>query len=536
MNETQPAEPLQLRSVLRALARRRAIVLACIIVAPAIAITLTLVKDDVYRASSSLLFRDPGFDQKVLGTQSLATGDDPTRQARTNLQLVSLAAVSTRAARALRGNVTAGEIKSSVKIGSDTGSNLVNITASRPDPVSAARFANAIATQYIAFRRDADRDKILQARHLIDGELAALDRSHSPADRSRVKELRTRAERLDILASLQTGNAEVVQFASVPSSPVPHGLARKIILAILAGGLFGIALALLVDRLDRRLHSADDAAEAFNRPILGTVALHRGTRARQALQSSSLHTPEAESFRLLRANLLYFNVNRPIRSVLVTSSMAGEGKSTVSWNLALAAAGSGTRVMLIEADLRHPSLAARLDLPRGPGLSAYLAGNVELSDVTTAVRADASGSDARSVDLVVAGNVPPNPSDLVGSEAMLDLVRYAEQEYDLVVIDTPPATIVSDAISLMRQVSGVLLVGRIGLTTRDAAKKITTQLENVGASVFGVVVNGVPKTDEEYYGYGYRTPYAETEAEPAAEAKGESKDEPKDERAPTSVS
>jgi capsular exopolysaccharide synthesis family protein len=222
---------------------------------------------------------------------------------------------------------------------------------------------------------------------------------------------------------------------------------------------------------------------------------------------------------MLRANLRYFSVDRPVRSVLVTSAAPGDGKSTVSWNLALAAAGTGARVLLMETDLRHPSLAASAGhLTSTPGLSTVLAGQLEFAEVIQSVvvptRASGRGLD-RMMDVVVAGPIPPNPVDLIESERMRTVLREAEEGYDLVVVDTPPTSVVSDAIPLIREVSGVIVVTRLGKSTRESVGQLRKQLEHLNAPTLGVVVNAF-KVDRGGYGYGYGYGYT-YEAEHDAE-------------------
>jgi polysaccharide biosynthesis transport protein len=201
----------------------------------------------------------------------------------------------------------------------------------------------------------------------------------------------------------------------------------------------------------------------------------------------------SEAFRMLRANLLYFNIDRPIKSVLITSALAGEGKSTVASNLAMAAAATGTRTLLLELDLRRPTIAARLELDSDVGVSNVLAGALSLDDIVehVSVHPSLNGAGGQLLDVAVAGPLPPNPTDLIESRKMEQLIKEAERRYDLVVIDTPPVSMISDAIPLLREVTGVIVVTRLGLSNRDAAKRFRDQLAHLSAPVLGVVVNGM---------------------------------------------
>jgi receptor protein-tyrosine kinase len=210
---------------------------------------------------------------------------------------------------------------------------------------------------------------------------------------------------------------------------------------------------------------------------------------------------------MLRANLRYFNVDHTVRSVVVTSVAPGDGKSTVAWNLAFAAAGAGSRVLLIEADLRHPSLAASAGhLRRAPGLSTVLSGSDGFTDAVQEVPVGRTADGAlaeHAFDVLVAGPIPPNPVDLIDSQRMRDLLNHAESTYDLVVIDTPPIAVVSDAVPLLKEVSGVLVVIRLERDTRDAVAHLRDQLENLDAPTLGVVANGLKMDRTAGYGYGY---------------------------------
>jgi len=202
--------------------------------------------------------------------------------------------------------------------------------------------------------------------------------------------------------------------------------------------LLGVALAFLMERLDRRVRNPKELDTIFDRPILAAVPESR-TLSKASSSVERLGTGEREAFRMLRANLRYFNVDNDIRSVLVTSAAPGDGKTTVAWNLATTAAENEGRVLLIEADLRHPGIAGGLGMRGAQGLSTILAGECSLGTVVQEVPVPErqNGRAARTVDVLLSGPLPPNPSDLMESARMRELIAEAEREYDLVVVDTP---------------------------------------------------------------------------------------------------
>jgi capsular exopolysaccharide synthesis family protein len=212
---------------------------------------------------------------------------------------------------------------------------------------------------------------------------------------------------------------------------------------------------------------------------------------------------DREAFHLLRANLRYFNFDEQVRSVVVTSTAPAEGKSTIAWNLTAAAATAGTKSLLIEAELRRPTLVREFHLADTDGLTEVLAGEADLwasvQQLPVAPASDGGADVLRTMDVLVAGRVPPNPTDLLESNRMRQIIEEAEGAYSLVVIDAPPVPVVSDAIPLMRAAGGVLVVVRLGQTTRDAANHLRRQLEGLNARVLGAVINGIQRQDG-YYG------------------------------------
>lgn len=487
-------------SILEALRRRWLLVVACVILVPAATVALSLSRPKKYTASISVLFRNPGFDQTLFGAPVLGPSTDATREAATNVRLIDLSVVADLTGRAL--GESGDAVRSKVSVSAQGDSDVVTVAATDSTPAAAARLANTYGNEYVAFRRTADQRKVLGAVSMLSAS-----RPTSPAARN---ELVRMQQQLRTLAALQTGNAEVVQPAELPSSPSSPTPVRDGVLGAFVGLLIGSVLALILDRVDRRLRDPEEAQAAFDRPLLAHIP--ESPAFRRQKQERPLRGLEADVFRMLRASLLYFNVDKDIRSILIVSASSGEGKTTVAWNLAEAAAAGGASVLLMEADMRRPTIAALAGEDRTrPGLGQVLAGELEQSDVIVRVpvrsmapHGEGEGEGGPGMDVMFAGPTPPNPGDLLESERMKVLLREAEDCYDLVVIDSPPPRVVPDAVPLMKLVSGVIVVARMGVGTRDAARQLRDQLENLEAPTLGIVANGVEQWRDRYaYAYSY---------------------------------
>jgi succinoglycan biosynthesis transport protein ExoP len=386
------------------------VILLCAVLTPAAAFAFSASQQKQYSASASLLFRDPGFDQKIFGTTALPPSTDPAREAATNVRLVSLEGVAKRTAHKLR-RLDGPEVQNKVAASAEGQSDVVSVTATDPNPRFAATLANTFAQQYIEFRRAADRSKIRDAQNLIRGQLATLP----PGDQGGKQ--RDLLQQLNVLGSLQTGNAELVQPADLPSSPSSPKTTRNTVIGLFLGLLLGVGLALMRERLDRRVRGSKELESLFDRPVLGAVGESRAL-ARGRASVGKLETGEREAFRMLRANLRYFNVDHQVGSVLITSAAPGDGKTTVAWNLAATAAEGGAHVLLIEADLRHPSIAEGLGHRGAAGLSTVLAAQADVDDVVQEVplQDQQDGRGLRTLQVLLAGPLPPNPSDLLESD------------------------------------------------------------------------------------------------------------------------
>lgn len=294
----------------------------------------------------------------------------------------------------------------------------------------------------------------------------------------------------------------LVDRARPPDRPAAPRRGLTTALSALVGLLMGGAGAFVLDRLDARFHRPDEAERVLHLPLLAVVPRARDADGKVLLAPDSRRSMFAESFRTLRTGVLYSAPEGSLRVVLVSSPEPGEGKSTVAANLALALARSGRRVVLVDADLRRPSLLEAMQPPQPFGLSDYLVGEVDLETACQPVSHP-------MLHFVPAGRTAPNPAELLGSERMSDFLRRLRERFDVVVVDTPPVLAVTDASILARQADAVVLVVNPEITHRDAAVRARKQLESLGAKVIGFVFNAAPVDGRRrYYGYAYYGYYA----------------------------
>jgi len=496
---------ISIHRVLTTLRRHGLLIAATALILAGLVFGYSSSQEKQYATSASLLFRDPGFDQRLFGSQFLNRSPDPDRDAATNLALVSQRGVARAAAKALGPEWTEAMVRARVQESSVSRSDLVAITATDPSPKVAARVANVFAQEFVRLRKQADQQQIRGAQALVQQQL----RDIAPADRQGelAVSLARRGQELKILASLQTGKAEVVQAAQVPESPSAPRVKRNTVLGLVIGLGLGIALALLTGKLDRRVREPEEVEGLLERPILGTIP-DFGSIGTSVAVGGQRATVAVDAFQTLRANLRFFNPRGEVQTLLVTSAGPGDGKSVVSRNLAFAAAEAGLRTLLIEADLRRPTLAKALAIPEAVGLSTLLVRQCTLAEAVQEIplarltQATADGT-VDELHVVVAGTLPPNPADLLESTEMEELLSQCEREYDLVIIDTAPVLVVPDAVALFKRRIGVLIVARMGRTDRQSLSRLQKYLLLLEAPVLGVVANSIKISSGYRYGYGY---------------------------------
>lgn len=333
---------------------------------------------------------------------------------------------------------------------------IIEITATSGDPQRAADIANATATSL------AD---------VVD-EIEGTSTQASPVRLTTVEAARP------------------PESASSPSWP----------LNMLLGGLAALVLAtgfvVLRDLLDTRIRSPHDVELATHHPVIGTIAFDERAGDRPLVVHDAPHDFRAEAYRSLRTNLLFVEVEGGQRTFVVTSSVAGEGKTTATANLAIALAQSGETVLLIDADLRKPKVADTLAIEGRIGLTTVLIGEADIDDAVQ----DWGGT---GLFVLPAGRVPPNPSELLGSRAMESLLRGLEDEFDWILIDAPPLLPVTDAAVLGTRTAGAIVVAASGKTTRGQLDGALTRLGTVDVSIAGILLTMLPTSTAHAYAYAY---------------------------------
>jgi capsular exopolysaccharide synthesis family protein len=303
-----------------------------------------------------------------------------------------------------------------------------------------------------------------------------------------------------------TVHVHVWERAKLPTGPVSPRPTRNLALGVLLGLLASIAVALLRHRLDTSIAGEEDAGAVSGIPALASIVFDPEAASRPLLVQVSPHAPRAESFRQLRTNLQFVDIDAGPRVILVTSPVPAEGKTTTSLNLAITLARSGARVCLLEGDLRRPCFAGYLGVESAAGLTSVLIGAADLDDVLQPWGEGRVG-DGR-IEVLPSGQVPPNPSELLGSRGMADIIDTLSARFDMVLIDAPPLLPVTDAAVLAARVDGTLLVVRIGRTRREQLRRAVEALRVVDARMIGTVLNMVPAKGATAYHYGYGYSYA----------------------------
>jgi succinoglycan biosynthesis transport protein ExoP len=500
-------------SVFATLRRRWLIILVTTLLVTAAAAAFAYVGRNKYQSTAQLLYtQTTGPDLNAIGLLPVAINAD--KQALDNVAFVSSQRVVRLTARQL--HISPDSVQSNIAVSGGKTNDVVQVDANGKSPAKAARLANAYVGSAVTLERT---DQTRRARAVIAAlttqlnAMSARDRNYVGSATTPGVLIRTRLPQLQALALVGNGSPQVIQPAYPPTSRSGNPV-QTIVLGLLLGVLLGVGLALVREQADRRLRHAGDMSAAFDAPVLATIPRHRKLARRAPF--AKLPPEVVQAFSMLQANLRY-GQSKPMRSVLITSSRGQQGKTTVAWNLALTAVSSGLSVVFVDADLRRSTLASAYGLQPFPGLTEVLRGDVLLTHALQRVPLSDEGGSSEGqgpkagvsqnghgpvLSVLVAGSAPPDPSELLQSERMTELLSSLRQHYDLVIVDTPPIAQVADAIALLRRVDAVLVVASINSTRGPEAGRLRGQLDALDAPVAGIVANGGTRAG----GYAYVSP------------------------------
>jgi capsular exopolysaccharide synthesis family protein len=288
----------------------------------------------------------------------------------------------------------------------------------------------------------------------------------------------------------------IEQFASIPEQPVVPKKARNLALGFVLGGMMGLGLAFLRDLLDITVKNRDNVEQITGASVVGIVPFDKDRRSNAAISFDRDNSPAAESVRKLRTNLQFLAVDNPPRLIVVTSSVPNEGKSTTAINIALALAEADHNVLLVDSDMRRPSLHRYLDVIGSVGFSTVLSGGASLDDAL-------QNTGFPRLTILAAGTIPPNPSELLGTQVAKNTLAAMRARFDYVIIDSPPLLAVTDGAILATEADGALLLVRVEKTTREQLTHATGILGDVGATLLGTVMTMVPTRRSSGYNYYY---------------------------------
>ncbi len=444
---------MELRDYLAILRKYWISIVAVTLSGVAIAALASLLTKPTYTATTSLFFTVQGSNPGEL-LQGFTYAES---QVSSYAQILTTPAVLQPVIDRLGLNVTPAELAPSVTAVTVSGTAIIEIAVESHEPALSASLAREIGVQVVSTVE-----------------------SLSPTDST----------------GTRTVVATIVTPAAVPTTWTTPRVPLNLAIGLLVGLAVGIAQSVLRSTLDLAVRTEDDVARATEHSVIAKIPFADDAAKNPIVMQSDPRSLIAEAYRRLRTNLQFLDIGGRTNSFVVTSSVAGEGKSTTSINVASTLAEAGESVLLIDADLRRPRIAPLLQLEDAVGLTTILIGRATLSDV---VQPLGSGK----LHVLTSGEVPPNPTELLGSEAMARLLRDAVDTYDTVVLDAPPLLPVTDAALLSTLTGGALMVAGSGTVTIPQLRDALTALDRVKGTVLGIVLNKVRTADSnnhyEYY-------------------------------------
>jgi succinoglycan biosynthesis transport protein ExoP len=520
---------MELRDYLQVIRRRIWWIIITIILVTASAVLYSVFfQEKQYQAVASVLIKEQPAASSLLAQNYLEElSTQPERSVQTQVELLKSKALAERVGAALQLDTSPGRLMKKLTVEPLGKTNIIRIKIIDNIPETARDLANQYATQYQEWRleenakglRDASTE-VLSARQKAKDEAIEytrqieekLNRETVPEELkleqqnafNNYLELESSYRQLTIAEELMGGQYEVLIDEDLPGSPIQPRPWRNGLLAFFTGTLLGLGLAFLVDYLDDTVGTREEAERLIDAPILGEIPRasdsSKDDKKSVITMVTAPKSSTAESFRALRTNIQYINYERDLKVLMFTSAGPEVGKSFMVANLGVALAEAGHRVIVICADMRKPNLHTFFHLDNKIGLSTVLIGKASLEE-------SLRSSGMMNLKVLPSGPLPPNPSELLGSRRMNEVLENARQLADIVLVDTPPVLATSDSAVLGPRADGVIIVISAGSSKRDETRKTRELLEQVNSKIIGVILNNVSESHN--YGYYYYYSYGE---------------------------
>jgi Mrp family chromosome partitioning ATPase len=537
VTSSQTGHAATLRDYLHVVQRRKWIILQAVVLVPLAAVLFSLHQEKLYEAQAQVLLSAQNLAAQLTNTQSTGINLQPDRIAQTQAGVARVPTIAQRVVdRVPEARLTADEFLQSSSVSTSPNADLLGFKVTNHDPWMARRLVDVYARQYTIYRRQLDTAAIQTALKSVNARIKELAQTGGRRG-ALYASLVERQQTLATMEALQTSNAAVVKQADAAAQVQPRPK-RNGILGLALGIVLGLGLAFLWEALDTRVRRAEEIGERLGGlPLLARIPVP-GRRLRADEKLVMLEEPtgvQSEAFRMLRTNLDFVALDRDLKTIMVTSAVEQEGKSTTIANLAVALARAGKRVVLVDLDLRRPFIDRFFGI-RGPGLTQVALGHASLDEALVRIaiaepgaetlngngngNGNGKGSLLRGVlEVLPSGPIPPDPGEFVGTQALGEILEELRDRADVVLVDAPPALHVGDALRLSTRVDGILLVTRMKIVRRHMLSELARQVATVPTPVLGFVVTGANE-EEGYgtdgaYGYYYSRPYARSSEEKA---------------------
>jgi len=513
-----------------AIFRRRLWVLALpLVLVPVLSVVLSAGQTPLYQASAEIYVKRADIAAAVAGVSDPTTQIDPTRFLKTKASVVRDPVLAQRVvASAGVPGISSGSFLASSSVTPNPDADLLEVAVRNSSAANAVRLVNTYAHEMTLFLTEIDTARINDALDNVKARITSLRAQGVTLGSPAYATLLQNQTQLETVGRLLANNTQVLQPAQGAAKIRPR-TRRNAILGLLLGGFLGVGLVFLAEALDKRVRSEREVEDALGLPLLGRVPKpdRRLTKAGNIVMLAEPRSTGAEPIRKLRTNIEFMNLERNARTIMVTSSVQREGKSTTIANLGVALARSGRRVVLVDLDLRRPYLNRFMMLPTAPGITDVALGRLELADALRAVPIPAVESRAgrrgdvrvavqvpanstnghRRMDgvlnVLTAGTLPPDVGEFVGTQAVGEILDTLGKKFDYVLIDAPPVLAVGDALALSAAADAMFVIVRLNFAHRGMLKELARLLASCPAEKLGYVLAGAEFGE----GYGYQYAY-----------------------------